>query len=78
MRAGSQCSMPASLPATLIALRTYTEMMFIRSKLGLNKNINLHCLPWQESTNDMTFRLPNWISRYEYHLPFTFKKAAAT
>ena len=31
-------------PATFIASRARTEMMFIRSKLGLNKNINLHCL----------------------------------
>ena len=30
--------------ATFIASRACTEMMFIRSKLGLNKNINLHCL----------------------------------
>ena len=32
----------------------------------------------QESMNDMTFCLPYWISRYEYSLPFTFKKAPAT
>ena len=28
--------------------------------------------------NDMTFCLPYWISRYEYSLPFTFKKAPVT
>ena len=79
-------------PATFITSRARTEMMFIRSKLGLNKNINLHSLSflktlkdfwfkvslktfwwglsfwqillrWQESTNDMTFCPPYWISR---------------
>ena len=28
--------------------------------------------------NDMTFCLPYWISRYEYSLLLTFKKAPAT
>ena len=31
-------------PATFTASRARTEMMFIGSKLGLSKNINLHCL----------------------------------
>ena len=44
-------------PATFITSRARTEMMFIRSKLGLNKNINLHSLYFLKTLKDFWFKV---------------------